>query len=190
MRIIAGYARNLELETPPGLGVRPTAGRSRKALFDSIGAAIEGASVVDIFAGSGALGLEAASRGAAEVLFVEKSSAHIGCIERNLERVRRVGVEAGVEIISADAAAVERYAAKLNRRDFIFADPPYAQSAEFFAAIYGAPLFREKAAGACLYWELPDQPGEIGRFLELARAGGLRVRQFGGANFLCGEIKP
>ena len=65
MRIIAGIARNIELAAPPGIGVRPTAVRARKALFDSIGSRLAGSVVLDLCAGSGALALEAASRGAA-----------------------------------------------------------------------------------------------------------------------------
>ena len=76
MQIIAGKARSLELSAPPGIGVRPTAGRSRKALFDSIGGALAGSCVLDLFSGSGALALEAASRGAAVLWMASQLQMH------------------------------------------------------------------------------------------------------------------
>ena len=88
MQIIAGKARSLELSAPPGIGVRPTAGRSRKALFDSIGGALAGSCVLDLFSGSGALALEAASRGAAVLWMVESNSRHAAVIEENIRKIR------------------------------------------------------------------------------------------------------
>ena len=103
MKIIAGCARNAELLSPPDIGVRPTAVRSRKALFDSIGARLNGAAVLDLFSGSGALGLEAASRGAAEILMVELNPKHIPVIEENIRIVQKTGALAAVTLINADA---------------------------------------------------------------------------------------
>ena len=88
MQIIAGCARGMELETPPGLGVRPTAVRARKALFDSLGE-WRGRRVLDLFAGSGALGLEAASRGAALLVAVEQENLHFRVLTRNFDRFSR-----------------------------------------------------------------------------------------------------
>ena len=132
MKIIAGCARNTELLSPPDLGVRPTAVRSRKALFDSIGGRMAGAAVLDLFSGSGALGLESASRGAAEILMVELSPKHISVIENNIRIVQKTGAMAAITLINADVLDLPRYSKRISHADFIFADPPYAVSGELF----------------------------------------------------------
>lgn len=123
MRVVAGTARGLRLDAPPGRTTRPTSDRMREALFNSLGSLdlVVGATVVDLFAGSGALGIEALSRGAASATFVESDRAAAAVIEANLERCRladRARVVVG---------PVERY---LMRRvapaDLALADPPYA----------------------------------------------------------------
>ena len=88
MRISAGKARGIVLNVPPGLSVRPTAGRARQALFDSIGD-LSGLTILDLCAGSGGIGLEAASRNAGTVVFVENLSKNIRIIEENIEKVRK-----------------------------------------------------------------------------------------------------
>ena len=94
MRIVAGRHRGRRLVAPEGLAVRPTADRTREALFNILGqsrggpAPLEGARVLDAFAGTGALGLEARSRGAGFVTFMESQSAALAALERNIERWR------------------------------------------------------------------------------------------------------
>src|SRR5260221_14719403 len=88
MRIIAGLAKGMPL-TVPRAGVRPTADRIREAVFSSLGARVVEARVLDLFAGTGALGLEAASRGAVSVQFVENARAATECLERNLATFQR-----------------------------------------------------------------------------------------------------
>ena len=83
MNIIAGLARGVELSVPPGIPVRPTAGRVRKALFDSLGDLSE-FHVLDLFSGSGALALESLSRGARSAAMIELETLHINCISINL----------------------------------------------------------------------------------------------------------
>ena len=85
MRIVAGQHRSRRLVTPPGKGVRPTSDRAREAIFASLGADVVDARVLDLFAGSGALGLEALSRGAASCLFVERNAAALEAIRTNVE---------------------------------------------------------------------------------------------------------
>ena len=106
MRIVAGRWGGRRLTTPRGTAVRPTADRVREALFSILGGAVEGARVLDLFAGSGALGLEALSRGAAEATFVDSSAASVAAVRANLEAV---GGEA--EVRRADALRFLRAAA-------------------------------------------------------------------------------
>src|SRR5574344_142261 len=187
MKIIAGCARNLELTAPPGLGVRPTLVRSRKALFDSIGARIAGSRVLDLFSGSGAIGLEAASRGAARVRLVELNPAHIRCIEANRERVLRAGCEADVKVCGRNVLEIAGYATEFpDGADFIFADPPYETSAELFRQLLAQPLWSAAFAGAELIWEIPDTPGAAGAFLNPPHLAAARFREFAGVRFLLG----
>ncbi|MYA40806.1 MAG: 16S rRNA (guanine(966)-N(2))-methyltransferase RsmD [Gemmatimonadetes bacterium] len=121
MRIIAGQWKSRRLATVRGRGVRPTTDRIREAWMSILGDRIGGAVVVDLFAGSGALGLEALSRGAAHVTFVERSRGAIRVLERN---VRTLDAGAAVTVIRGDAMAHVR-AAKRFRYDLALADPPY-----------------------------------------------------------------
>ena len=131
MRIIAGLAKGMPL-TVPRAGVRPTADRIREAVFSSLGARPVGARVLDLFAGTGALGLEAASRGATSVVFVENERSATECLERNLATFQRNREVACV--FSVTRAAVEAQLRKLGTAGetfmLIFADPPYGQEAQ------------------------------------------------------------
>ena len=117
MRIVAGSKKGARIFAPKGAGTRPTSDRVREAIFAILGS-VEGASVLDLFAGSGALGLEALSRGATSATFVESDAAAVKAIERNLEKL---GLEG--RIVRSDAA---RYVARTDERyDVVFVDPPY-----------------------------------------------------------------
>jgi 16S rRNA (guanine966-N2)-methyltransferase len=121
-RIISGMAGGRRLETPPGEATRPTSDRVREALFSMLEArnAIRGRRVLDLFAGSGALGLEAASRGAAEVVLVESSRQAIGVARRNAAVV-------GIVRVTAVLSSVQRYLERRPDRpfDLVLLDPPY-----------------------------------------------------------------
>jgi len=121
MRIIAGSRKGARLFAPKGLDTRPTGDRAREAAFNLIGA-VDGAQVLDLFAGSGAMGLEALSRGAASVVFVERDRTAAATIKRNLEKLDLVGAtvlqEDAVRVLAADAAGRRRY-------DLVLIDPPY-----------------------------------------------------------------
>lgn len=189
MQIIAGKARSLELSAPPGIGVRPTAGRSRKALFDSIGGALAGSCVLDLFSGSGALALEAASRGAAVLWMVESNSRHAAVIEENIRKIRRAGVDASIELLRMSALDTAAWIRRIAPKPaFIFADPPYAESAEYFRQLLSDALFTASFAGARLIWEIPDTPGAVGNFLTSSDITAPRIRRFGGSDFLIGEL--
>lgn len=185
MQIIAGKARGIVLQTLPTLNVRPTAGRSRKALFDSLGS-FEGATVVDLCAGSGALGLEAASRGAAEVILVERDRRHCRHIEKNIAAVVKAGADSVIRLAEGDAQDVRHW--RGCRPDVIFADPPYAISAELWGKLKSDPAFRRNGAGALVVWELPDTPGSAGAFLEDNPLRDFRMRKFGGTDFMIGFL--
>ena len=124
MRITGGVYRGRIIKVPDGLEVRPTQDRVREALFNIIQNEIRGARFLDVFAGSGAVGLEALSRGAASVVFVERSARHIAFIRSNSEMLESVP-----EIIQADAY---RYLAGFSGQpfDIVYADPPYALGEE------------------------------------------------------------
>ena len=121
MRIIAGKAKGRQLITPPGFHTRPTAARVREALFSVILPRLAGARVLDAFAGSGALGLEALSRGADSALFIEKNAAAIKALRRNIENCRFTGAK----MFFGDALHF-LYHTK-QHYDIIFLDPPYRQ---------------------------------------------------------------
>lgn len=124
-RVIAGTAGGRELRTPAGRGTRPTSDRVREALFSALEArdALRGAHVMDLYAGSGALGLEAASRGAAEVTLVESDRAAASVIRDN---ARRLGLRATVLPVTVAAAL----AGTPRELDLVFLDPPYDLSEE------------------------------------------------------------
>jgi 16S rRNA (guanine966-N2)-methyltransferase len=120
MRIIAGKWRGRPLAAPPGMATRPTADRVRETLFSMLASRLgsfEDLRVADLFAGSGALGLEALSRGAASATFVEKDAGAVRVIRINADKL-----DAEARILTASALALP----KAEPFDLIFADPPYA----------------------------------------------------------------
>ena len=127
MRVIAGRFRSRPLRSLPGMDLRPTADRLRETLFNVLAAgnatAFEGKVWLDLCAGTGAVGIEALSRGAAKVYFVESSPPAAGLIERNLGSL---GLEAGFEVLKEQATrALPKLEARDVTADFIFLDPPY-----------------------------------------------------------------
>lgn len=121
MRIVGGSRRGHRISAPKGVVTRPTADRVREAAFSLIGP-IEGASVLDLFAGSGAMGLEALSRGAARCLFVEHDRAACRVIQANLEKL---GLTGAVVVNRDVASALRDERARSRRYDLVLADPPY-----------------------------------------------------------------
>ncbi len=127
MRVIAGQYRGRPLRSLRGLDVRPTADRLRQTLFDVLAAlgspALEGAVWLDLYAGTGSVGIEALSRGAAAAYFVESSPRAAGLIRDNL---CSLGIGAGVEVCEREvASALRRLEARAVSCDFCFLDPPY-----------------------------------------------------------------
>jgi len=131
MRIIAGSRKGQRIVAPKGVDTRPTGDRVREAAFNLIGP-VDGADVLDLFAGSGAMGLEALSRGAASVTFVEQDRRATETIVRNLEKLRLTAAtvlrDDAIRKLAADGAAVRRY-------DLVLVDPPYRMLASLLPSL-------------------------------------------------------
>lgn len=130
MRVIAGKYRSRRLVAPAGVQTRPTSDRLRETLFNVLGPAVQGSAWLDLFAGSGAIGIEALSRGALMAHFVESSSRAVRAIRSNLATL---GVSEGFEITERDVIPALRL---LNGRaaasfDFCFLDPPYRKEQDY-----------------------------------------------------------
>jgi 16S rRNA (guanine966-N2)-methyltransferase len=128
MRVIAGEFRSRKLKSVPGLETRPTPDRLREALFNVLAPNIEGAVFLDAYAGTGAVGIEALSRGASRCVFVEKNRAAVEVIRENLATL---GLATRAEVFTGKVATVlERVTA-----DIVFLDPPYESQKEYDTAL-------------------------------------------------------
>jgi 16S rRNA (guanine966-N2)-methyltransferase len=126
MRVIAGSRKGHKLAAPRGLDTRPTSDRVRENIFNLVGP-VDDARVLDLFAGSGALGIEALSRGAAGAVFVEHDADAVRTIERNLDRVRLLGAR----VVHGDVlGTIAREAAAGAKYDLVLVDPPYEMLTE------------------------------------------------------------
>ena len=164
MRIVGGEWRGRRIEVPARGAVRPTPDRVRETLFNWLGQRLDGAVCLDLFAGSGALGFEAASRGAARVVMVEQDRT----VAAALMKGRAALAAAAVEIVAGDALVFLAHGAE--RFDVVFLDPPFRQNAlpELLAAL--PPRLQR---GARVYVE-GDRPADVAapwRELKRARAG-------------------
>jgi len=128
VRVIGGEFRSRRLKSIPGLDTRPTPDRLRETLFDILGSRIEDAVFLDAYAGTGAVGIEALSRGAARAIFIERSKNAAKVIQENLASL---GIENRALLVQASVApAVKNHAA-----DIVFLDPPYEREAEYASAL-------------------------------------------------------
>jgi 16S rRNA (guanine966-N2)-methyltransferase len=133
MRVIAGKYRSRTLRSLRGQMLRPTSDRLRETLFNILGPAVAGATFVDLYAGTGAVGIEALSRGAHRAIFVEQHAPAVALIRRNLESL---GLSAEAEILGMNVVrGIERLEARHVHAQFIFLDPPYAADAEYQLAL-------------------------------------------------------
>ena len=137
MRISGGAARGITLNVPKGDAVRPATDGMRQAVFSSLGARVAGARFLDLFAGSGAYGLEAISRGAAGGVFVEKNAKAAACIRQNIAAVcKSVGrTSAELDVLQLDAAGVPA-AGVSPVPDLVFVDPPYDLIADLAPTLF------------------------------------------------------
>lgn len=127
MRIIAGTARSLPLKAVEGLETRPTTDRIKETLFNMLQGDVPGSCFLDLFAGSGQIGLEALSRGAAQAVFVENGAKQVACIEEN---IRFTKFEKESKVYALDAVSALRAMEGRYRFDIIFMDPPYKRELE------------------------------------------------------------
>ena len=150
MRVISGTARGIRLQTPDGLVTRPTADRVKEALFSIIQFELEGRSVLDLFAGTGQLGIEALSRGAKSAVFVDAGAPAVKLVKENLKKTK---LDSAARVLQSDYAAFLR--ACKEKFDIIFLDPPYAENflenslkiiSEIDILRYGGIIICEKTA--------------------------------------------
>lgn len=129
MRVIAGKYRSRKLRAPTGTATRPTSDRLRETLFNVVASSVPGSVWLDLFAGSGAVGIEALSRGADKVYFVESSGPAVRAIRDNL---RALEIEEGWKIVDRDAvAALSQLEIENASCDFCFLDPPYRKRQDY-----------------------------------------------------------
>jgi 16S rRNA (guanine966-N2)-methyltransferase len=172
MRIIAGTYRSRILKSLRGLALRPTSDRLRETLFNVLGPAVSGSRFLDLFAGTGAVGIEAISRGASEVVFIENHAPAAVLIGKNLDSL---GVRSGATVLGVDALrGLETLAARRKSGsspfDFVFLDPPYAAAEEYKSVLrfLGAAPFL--APGSIVIaehrhsFELPARAGALVRY--------------------------
>jgi 16S rRNA (guanine966-N2)-methyltransferase len=143
MRIIAGSAKGLKLEAPPGRGTRPVLDRVKESWFSCLGARVAGARVLDLYSGAGSLGLEALSRGAGSCVFVEFDPECVAMLKGHLERSR---LAERADVRRADAAvALDDLARSGERFDIIFLDPPFKVAGDPAFCAPGGTLARAVA---------------------------------------------
>ena len=156
MRIIAGLYRSRVIDAPPGLSTRPTSDRLRETLFNVLAPRIQGASFLDLYAGSGAVGVEAISRGALHTTFIERSPAALKVLRGNLARL---GVSDGFRVYPDSVSAFLRSAAKAipkqEQYEVLFLDPPYDAEQEYAATLmmFGGEFLKILASGALVIAE-------------------------------------
>jgi 16S rRNA (guanine(966)-N(2))-methyltransferase RsmD len=171
MRIIAGKFRSRQLKSTKGMALRPTSDKLRETLFNILGELVVDARFMDLFAGSGAIGIEALSRGASETIFVEKHPPTAALIKKNLESL---DIRTGARVVASDALkALERLAKAPSTAnaaiDILFLDPPYAETEQYktVLAFLGATnLLAENAVVIAEHQrslDLPESSGNLER---------------------------
>jgi len=190
MRIIAGSLRSRRLEAPPGLATRPTSDRLRETLFNVLAPRIQGALFLDLYSGSGAVGIEALSRGALRVVFVERAEAALSALRENLARL---GLRKGVGVHAGSVSAFLRRGRPESspRFDLVFLDPPYDAAPEYEASLglLGGAASSLLASGALVIAEHRRKQSPEDRYGSLQRA---RLLQQGDAalSFYTEDLDP
>lgn len=153
MRVITGIARGRRLVAPDGLDVRPTTDKVKEAIFSAIQFNIEGAYVLDLFAGSGQMGIEALSRGAKHAVFLDSSNRAIRCINENL---RNTNFQRNSEVISRDSYDYIKFTNKSF--DIIILDPPYGYNHVQNVLPFAAERLKDGGYIICEYESNADEP--------------------------------
>lgn len=159
MRVITGLARGRRLDTLPGEATRPTSEKVKESLFSAIQFDIEGRRVLDLFAGSGQLGIEALSRGASGCVFVDKNTDAVKIIRRNLQHTNLV---ASAQVLGTDALSYLNRPG--DRFDLVFLDPPYAAELLIPALNKVAPLVNNGGIIVCETEDGVELPQRVDRF--------------------------
>ena len=171
MRVIAGKFRSRQLKSLRGTALRPTSDRLRETLFNVIADRVEGSRFLDVFAGTGAVGIEALSRGAREVLFIENHGPAAALIEKNLESL---GLRAEARVFALDALrGLQRLAgeaaAEPKDYDIVFLDPPYAAAEDYRRVLVFLGASSLLSEGSLVIaehqrkFELPEWAGQLER---------------------------
>ena len=168
MRIIAGTFRRRQLKSLKGIALRPTSDKLRETLFNVLGGLVVDARFVDLFAGTGAVGIEALSRGAREAIFVEKHPPSTALIKKNLESLE---IRKGARVLKSDAVQAlkrlaEEPATAATRVDILFLDPPYAEKDQYvsvLAFLGSGNLLAENAVVIAEHQRLLDLPETFGK---------------------------
>lgn len=154
MRITGGSARGIPLKAPLGKGTRPATDRIRESVFSSLGPAIEGSRVADLFAGTGAYGLEAISRGAQSVSFFENHAKALQCLKQNQAAVMK-SCQRPLSDLSTNTQDLFTSAKHTGPFDFMFIDPPYAEIPTMIDRLFNEVLNTIATQDATILLELP-----------------------------------
>ena len=160
MRVITGQARGRRLISPEGYDVRPTTDKVKESLFNIIQFRLDGASVLDLFAGSGQLGIEALSRGAEKAVFVDSSRKSLDVVKKNIELCR---FSSQAQTFLCDAAAFLR--TTKEKFDVVILDPPYHKDLCISALELLGDAVDEDAVVICETQDDEELPENIGRFV-------------------------
>jgi len=179
MRIITGRARGIKLDTLQGDNTRPTSERAKEAVFSMLQFDIEGRRVLDIFAGSGQMGLEAVSRGAASATFVDSSKQAVEIIKKNVEKTR---LSDSCRVLCAKAEDYIRTMRGREAFDIVFIDPPYALRlvAPVLSALLDAKMIKPTSIIVCeseeadVFEKMPELAEKF-EILRLAKYGAAHV---------------
>lgn len=158
MRVTGGTGRGRRLKAPPGLRVRPTSDKVKQALFNILGEKVAGAAFLDLFAGAGGIGIEALSRGAGRVVFVDDSRRSLDVIREN---IGQTGFGDRAEVVASRA---EAYLKRTTERfDILFLDPPYAEELRpLLELISGAGILRTDAIVLAEHFRKQPSPEKAG----------------------------
>jgi 16S rRNA (guanine(966)-N(2))-methyltransferase RsmD len=171
MRVIAGKYRSRLLNSLKGNALRPTSDKLRETLFNVLGSNVSGSRFLDIFAGTGAVGIEALSRGASEVVFIENHAPAAVLIRRNLESL---AITTNAQVLPLDALRALEKIARTHKPtdapfDFVFLDPPYAEKDQYdrvFGFLGSAPFLGNGSLVIAEHRRNFELPQRIGRLLQ------------------------